>query len=103
MLNNEVFSCPQINAALIDLRAGRLDEAERRLAHVARLDGDTIPALCARAFLARDRGHLGAAQRLLERAAARDPELVAKLVADNAQRLTPVFQRNPGAKPEGGG
>ncbi len=43
--------------------------------------------LCARAFLAHARGDAGAAGRLLDAAARRDPQTVEELIRLNRQRL----------------
>jgi tetratricopeptide (TPR) repeat protein len=84
------FSPPWINAALLELRAGLYDRAAAHLDQVAERSADSVPYLCARAFLLDVRGEKLAARRLLAQALHRDPEAVEELARKNRQPL--LFQ-----------
>lgn len=81
------YSPPLINAALLELRAGLLDRAEVHLEQAAASQGDSVPYLCARAFLLQGRGRLEEATRLLEEATRRDEETTAQLYRENQSKL----------------
>lgn len=81
------FSPPYLGAALLEIRAGLPERAAAHLEQVAASAGDSVPYLCARAFLAHARGDDATAESLLAEAAARDPAIVAELGEKNRQRL----------------
>ena len=85
------FSPAWVNAALLELRAGRIDLAAQKIARAEKLERDaghrTVYTLAARAFLGRDSGHDEAAKRAWAEAEALDSELARKLLQDNALRL----------------
>lgn len=89
---SRTFTPPWVNAALLELRAGDLARARLRLSHLAAANEDSIPYLCARAFLARDEGDLAESERWLEKARQRNPELVQQLIENNQRRLLSTFQ-----------
>lgn len=78
------------NAALLELRAGLLESAAHRLATVSAAQEESVSVLCARAFLARQHHQDDEAERLLQLARKRDPELVERLERDQQARLTPA-------------
>lgn len=85
------FSPAWVNAALLELRAGRTDLARERIERAEALEDAagrrTVPRLAARAFLERDLGNAERAAEVLEEALRRDPEAVRALLEDNARRL----------------
>ncbi len=78
-----------VNAALLELRAGLFQRAERKLSHAEQLGLESVLLVCARALLERERGNSAAAKELLERARHADPETVDRLVEENRRRLVP--------------
>ncbi len=78
-----------VNAALLELRAGLFQRAERKIARAEQLGLESVLLVCARAFLERERGNSAAAKELLERAHRADPETVGRLVEENRRRLVP--------------
>ena len=76
------------NAALLELRAGRIDVAAAHLAPVEGLRDPSIHVLCARAFLARATGETRGAEALLEQARAIDPEVVRRLDEESRVPVT---------------
>ncbi|MEM9593609.1 MAG: hypothetical protein AAGD06_05075 [Acidobacteriota bacterium] len=81
------FSAAWVNAALIELRAGKNKQAEGRILHAESLGNTSVALVCARAFLERSRGNKKESNKLLRQAYRRDKKLMARLVADNQNRL----------------
>lgn len=81
------YSPPYVQAALLELRAGLWEEAEAHLDQVPPSGRDTVPYLCARAFLLHGRGDIEGAKRHLEAAARRDPRMVEELAQESIQWL----------------
>ncbi len=78
-----------INAALLELRAGLLDQAESKINRAQEAGFQSILLDCAQAFAIAERGNREQAERILAEAYRTDPETVARLVADHRQRLKP--------------
>ncbi len=78
-----------VNAALLELRAGLTARAAEKIARAEELELDSLLLVCARAFLAQERGDVAEADRLLEQARRVDAETVDRLVAENRRRLVP--------------
>ena len=85
------FSPAWTNAAHLELRAGRVDLAASKIARAEELERaagrQTVYALTARAFLARDLGHDQQARRAWDAAVAEDEAVARQLLRDNARRL----------------
>lgn len=79
-----------INAALIELRAGRLDLARKHIRTASREDAQRPDLLCAEAFLARREGRIAEAERLVARASRMAPDLVQQLVQKDLVPLDPA-------------
>ena len=81
------FAPALVNAALVELRAGLVDQAEARIRRAGELGSDSVPYLCALAFLERERGNESLSRELFERAQGLDAETVRRLVRENRQPL----------------
>ncbi len=84
-----------VNAALLELRAGLSKRAAAKIARAEALRFESVLLLCARAFLERQRGNLGHAEKLLEQARIEDPETTHRLLEENQRRLVPTRLRRP--------
>ena len=81
------FSPPYVQAALLELRAGLRERAAMHLDQVPASGRDTVPYLCARAFLLHALNDIEGAKRYLEAAARRDPRMVEELARESVKWL----------------
>lgn len=78
-----------VNAALLELRAGLVDEAEAKVRRAGALGEESASYFCALAFLERARGHEEAARQALADARRRDAETVRLLEEEHQRPLLP--------------
>jgi 4-amino-4-deoxy-L-arabinose transferase-like glycosyltransferase len=83
----ETYAPAQVHAALLELRAGLVEQAEARLDRAAAEGYEALALLVARAAVAESRGRSGVAW--LERARGVDPEGTDRLLAELRDRLVP--------------
>ncbi|MEM9555383.1 MAG: tetratricopeptide repeat protein [Acidobacteriota bacterium] len=83
------YSPPRVALALLELQAGRVDEAARLIAEAEALGNPSIALLVAQAALADVRGDLASAAAILERARARDADATREVL----ERLAPQRKR----------
>lgn len=85
------YSPAWVQAALLELRAGRADLAAPKVARAEQLEDAaglrTVARLAARAFVERDLGRPEAAARAWAEALATGPEIARRLAQENARRL----------------
>jgi tetratricopeptide (TPR) repeat protein len=79
------FAPAWVNAALLELRAGLVDEAAGHLEAAERMEDDSPAYLCARGLLLRARGEAGEAERWLALARRRAPEMVSRLEGESRE------------------
>lgn len=82
-----------VNAALLELRAGLVEEAEARVRRAGELGSRSLPYLCALAFVERERGREARYREALAEAERLDAGAVRRLVEDNRRPLSPVELR----------
>lgn len=81
------YSPPYVQAALLEMRAGLRERAAAHLDQVPASGRDTVPYLCARAFLLHALDDIEGAKRYLAVAARRDPRMVEELAQESIQWL----------------
>lgn len=80
---------PLVNAALLELRAGRIDEAEEKVRRAGALGFESVSYYFALARVERERGRTDASEGALAEADRRDPAAVRRLLRESRQRLEP--------------
>ncbi len=80
---------PLVNAALLELRAGRVDDAEAKVRRASDLRFESVSFYCALALVERQRGHDELSRQALARARERDAETVRQLLEENRRPLPP--------------
>ncbi len=85
----ETYPPPLVNAALLELRAGKLDEAEERVRRAAGLGFESVSFYFALAAVERERGRREASERALAEAVRRDAAAFGRLVEESREWLAP--------------
>lgn len=94
------FPPPWVNAASLELRAGRIDQAAARLERSSALGFHSPQMRAAEAHLLRARGDQAAADALLEQAPAAARATIEKVLANLRQPLDPSVLAPPHTTPE---
>ena len=81
------FAAAWVNLSLLELRAGEVRRAEKRIQHAEHLGDRSVPLQCARAFLEIKRGRLEIGQAILAGAMKRNQELTQRLVDEHRRPL----------------
>ena len=90
-ISRDEYGPALVGAALLELRAGLVERAERRLVRVREVGYTSASQLCAEAFLSALQGRAAEADALLQRALALDPETTARRLEDQQNPLDPAF------------
>ncbi len=96
------FSAAWVNLALLELRAGEVRRAAKKIQHAESLGDRSVPLQCARAFLEIKRGRLEIGQAILAGAMKRDQELTQRLVDEHRKPLVLERKRNNSPEDAGG-
>ena len=95
------FSAAWVNLALMELRAGEVKRAAKRIERAEALGDRSVALQCARAFLEIKRGNIKVGQAILAGAIKRDEELAKRLVDEHRRPLVLTRESRAAEKPIG--